>query len=65
MRSQTRGCLIFRACVHPGIRAEFERMDREMSIPLVESHKGRIVRYSDNSVGCNPDELIKLIMLSV
>lgn len=65
MSSQTRACWIFRACLHPGIRDEFERMDRKMSIPLVESHKGRTVRYSDNPVGGNPDELIKLIMLSV
>jgi heme-degrading monooxygenase HmoA len=47
---------VFRARVRPGMDNEFERMVRELSIPLVDRQRGLIARYSGRPVGGNATE---------
>ena len=48
----------FRALVRPGMGDEFERMVREISIPLVDRREGLVARYSGRPVGGNADEFV-------
>ncbi len=49
---------VFRAHVKPGKHKEFERMVKEISIPLVRRQKGLVACYSGKPIDRKSDEFI-------
>ncbi len=49
---------VFRAQVRPGMGDAFERLVREISIPLIDTQEGLVARYSGRPVGVNADEFV-------
>jgi quinol monooxygenase YgiN len=47
---------VFRAKVRPGKGAEFQRLVREQSIPMVKKQAGVVAVYAGSPVGSNRDE---------